>query len=93
MFDLGKGNQNLGYEKLYHFIEETKTIIELTVSGIEYTEAGIYIFAKTKEDVNYRFILITYKYGKTHFGNQVFVSRKDAVDYLNLVNENKVLTI
>lgn len=50
------------------------------VTKIESNDKGIYIYAESEKGGKYRFILIVYSTGKTHFGDSVFVRISDYME-------------
>lgn len=63
---------------LYHITGNNITATKIT--KIESNDKGIYIFAKDEKGEQYRFILIVYSNGKTHFGDSIFVRLADYME-------------
>jgi hypothetical protein len=72
---------------LYHLV--LNKIIKVKIQYIDSNENGIYIYGISipengEIEQPYRFILITYKYGKTHFGREVFFTENEALERISL---------
>lgn len=67
-------------DTLYHLWGKDDNIVEVKITEIESNKDGIYLYCKDDSENNYRFILIAYAIGKTHFGKNVFVSMEDLLN-------------